>query len=304
MDSAQHSRVVSSAPTLVAMLGGRLGGSSTGWTSSSLANGRTWYIVNGAMLWMALLHAPDIGNSIQTSAAGACNERGQQTQLPRRSPMAMAVLPVPGWPASSTPRPAILPSLIMAVMTPAACAGGHGSRAAWVQGRRRQSEAGRRRGSGGGGMCSNVQRPSSRGSVPRLPAICHASGYQQHALPGCSSTSKRPRSAPPSCAGGGQRAAAAAATGLAAGLGPSPPRHRAAGTHLARGGLAHEALRHCTGLQGVIEAQAADVGVGADPLDAGEVLDLGRDPQVGHCVPRGPPRPPRAAKCRSAVCLD
>lgn len=150
--------------------------------------------------------------------------------------------------------------------------------------------------------CAAAQQPRQR--VLRLTAISHASGSQQKALPGCSSISKGPCSAPPSRAGGGQRAPAAAAAGLAAGLGPSPPRHRAAGTHLARGGLAHEALRHCTGLQGVIEAQAADVGVGADPLDAGEVLDLGRDPQVGHCVPRGPPRPPRAAKCRSATCLD
>lgn len=36
-------------------------------------------------------------------------------------PIAIAVLPVPGCPASSTPRPAILPSLIICVITPAAC---------------------------------------------------------------------------------------------------------------------------------------------------------------------------------------
>lgn len=37
-------------------------------------------------------------------------------------PVAIAVLPVPGWPASSTPRPAILPSLTICAITPAACA--------------------------------------------------------------------------------------------------------------------------------------------------------------------------------------
>ena len=35
-------------------------------------------------------------------------------------PIAIAVLPVPGWPASSTPRPAILPSRIICRITPAA----------------------------------------------------------------------------------------------------------------------------------------------------------------------------------------
>ena len=42
-------------------------------------------------------------------------------------PIAMAVFPVPGWPASSTARPAMRPSRIMLRMTPAACVGGrHG----------------------------------------------------------------------------------------------------------------------------------------------------------------------------------
>ena len=36
-------------------------------------------------------------------------------------PMAMAVFPVPGCPASSTPLPAILPSLTICRITPAAC---------------------------------------------------------------------------------------------------------------------------------------------------------------------------------------
>ena len=43
-------------------------------------------------------------------------------------PIAIAVLPVPGCPASSTPRPAILPSLIIWVITPAACGGGQNGR--------------------------------------------------------------------------------------------------------------------------------------------------------------------------------
>eukprot|EP00955_Chlamydomonas_euryale_P089126 364439-Chlamydomonas_euryale.AAC.10 len=41
-------------------------------------------------------------------------------------PIAIAVLPVPGCPASSTARPAIFPSLIICKMTPAACGGSRG----------------------------------------------------------------------------------------------------------------------------------------------------------------------------------
>ncbi len=59
-------------------------------------------------------------------------------------PIAMAVLPVPGWPASSTARPAILPSLIICRMTPAACiAGGGGASGAGGTGRAKGHVGGR-----------------------------------------------------------------------------------------------------------------------------------------------------------------
>lgn len=62
-------------------------------------------------------------------------------------PMAMAVFPVPGWPARRTARPAILPSRIMERMTPAACVEGGGGEGEGAAGRGRGSEG---RGGGGG----------------------------------------------------------------------------------------------------------------------------------------------------------
>jgi len=116
-------------------------------------------------------------------------------------PMAIAVLPVPGCPASNTARPAILPSLIMFKITPAACACVYGA---------------------------VVQEPVSMYVCTRNSS--ETSSEYMHA---------------------------------------SPLPHKAGSgldTHLPCTCLANHALRHSPGLQGVIQTQAADVGMRPNSL--------------------------------------
>lgn len=227
----------------------------------------------------------------------------------RSSPMAMAVLPVPGCPASSTPRPAILPSLIMAVMTPAAWV----RRGVWdvQRGAYEQTKPAQavQAGGGEGGRQVEGQPPD----VHRCPGIDQqaAGGRPQLKRQPCTARSQPAAHAVPLLQHSHeavclsvqaavnerrQRQAAAAARGLQAGCSPPHRPIGAAGTHLSRRGLPHEALRHRPRLQGVIEAQAADVGVRTDALYTCEVLDLRRHAQVRHSD-----RPP--LRCFSA-CLS
>jgi hypothetical protein len=55
-------------------------------------------------------------------------------------------------------------------------------------------------------------------------------------------------------------------------------------THLACRGLPDKSLRHSPCLQGVIKPQTADVRVGTDPFNSGEVGDRGVNPHVRHAA--------------------
>jgi hypothetical protein len=82
-------------------------------------------------------------------------------------PIAIAVLPVPGCPASSTPRPAILPSWIILRITPAAW--GRGGASA----RRRR---GRGRGRGAAARAARAVRGGTRGRRPAGGGCCGGCG--------------------------------------------------------------------------------------------------------------------------------
>jgi hypothetical protein len=61
----------------------------------------------------------DISSENTSDAASWVN--GAASPSARARPIAIAVLPVPGWPASRTPRPAMRPALTSCRMTPIAC---------------------------------------------------------------------------------------------------------------------------------------------------------------------------------------
>ena len=184
--------------------------------------------------------------------------------------------PARTWPASSTPRPAIFPSLIIAVITPAACAWsiseGHGGRgrqggAGTVQGGGGPARRQKRRSSSGGGR----RRQGRAAAGPNTACSFHAmQSAERHGPHGCwpqqqAAGSRR------QAAGGGQRRRRRRRRWH---------MHAARQARLACRRLPHQALRHGAGLQGIVQAQAANVGVRAYALDPGEVPHLGIDPQV------------------------
>lgn len=101
----------------------RAAGSESGvWAPAAAAGQRAAALHPAACCDSAQQHAAckqHWHRSQRSPTPAACPLRAWPSDL--AMPMAIAVLPVPGCPASSTPRPAILPSLIICVITPAAC---------------------------------------------------------------------------------------------------------------------------------------------------------------------------------------
>ena len=195
--------------------------------------------------------------SMEKISEAAIMEKGVSSPRARAMPIAIAVLPVPGCPASSTPRPAILPSLIIWVITPAAC-------------RHERTPQ---------------QQCESRKSTDQRTASTWDAGAAGSRGGGAAAT-------PDASVRCGRWAHTRCPTALCTQL-PGRPHHAAARPHPPGGRLPHQPLRRRPRLQRVVQPQPADVRVGAHPLDAGEILDLHVHPDVSHAAPSAESARPR-----------